>query len=260
MLKTFTVQTRCFLIKCPTQVPLLFKKADSMNNTKQKTMPLTRIQKLIGKLMTQSKQEKPCFYLEIHADVTDLLKMRKPYCRKAKIKASTNDFFLRAISNAAKQHPIMAGHLDESAENIVISEKVGVGFAVAASQGLVVPVIQDVTNKTLAEIAENSADLINKARSNKLHLDDFDGDNIVLSGLGMFGVASFLAIAPPSATSIVSIGKIDETIVPHNGVIGPRKLMSVALAVDNRIVDEVQASEFLRCVIDQIENPESLTD
>ena len=231
-----------------------------MSTSQHNTLPLTRIQKLIGKLMLQSKHEKPCFYLEINADVTDLLKMRKPYCRKAKIKASTNDFFMRAIANAATEHPIMAGHLDERAENIVVSKEVGIGFAVAAPQGLVVPVIKNATNKSLAEIAIDSAELIQKARSNRLLLDDFEGDIIVLSGLGMFGVASFLAIAPPSATSIVAIGKIADTVVPKDGAITTRRLMSVSLSVDQRIVNEVQAAEFLRCVVDQIENPESLTD
>jgi pyruvate dehydrogenase E2 component (dihydrolipoamide acetyltransferase) len=130
---------------------------------------------------------------------------------------------------------------------------------VAAPQGLVVPVLQDVGHKSLIEISAESEALLNKARSNKLMPDDFDGANVVLTGLGMYGIHRFYAIAPPSATGIVSIGLIEDTVTPKEGQLCIRKKMDVSLAYDGQIVDEFYAADFLRYLVDQLEDPWTLT-
>lgn len=221
-------------------------------------LPLTRIQKLIGKLMLQSKQQKPCCYLKIRTDMTDLAKTRKAFCKKSGTRVTTNDFFFYAIAQAVKEFPLMAASFAKTGQYLKIAPQVGIGFAVAAGQGLVVPVIKNTTEKTLIEIAESSSELLEKARTNKLMPDDFDGDNVVLSGLGMYGISSFLAIAPPGATAIISIGRPVETLVPVEGEIKTRKIMSVAMAVDRRIVNEVYAAKFLSSVTRKLEAPASL--
>jgi pyruvate dehydrogenase E2 component (dihydrolipoamide acetyltransferase) len=227
--------------------------------TQTQTVPLTRIQKLIGRLMLQSKQTKAAGYLSVHADLTELTGVRREYCRKAGVRATTNDFFMLAIARAIKKYPFLSATLDAARENFIIREKIGVGFAVAAPQGLVVPVLQDVGHKSLIEISAESEILLNKARSNKLMPDDFDGANVVLTGLGMYGIHRFYAIAPPSATGIVSIGLIDDTVVPAGGKICIRKMMDISLAYDGQIIDEFYAADFLRCMVDQLEDPWSLT-
>lgn len=227
--------------------------------TQPQSIPLTRIQKLIGRLMLQSKQSKASGYLSIHADLTELTGMRREYCRKAGVRATTNDFFFLAIARAIKKYPLLAATIDAARENLVLSEKIGVGFAVAAPQGLVVPVLRDVGHKSLIEIAAASEILVVKSRSNKLTLEDFDGANVVLTGLGMYGIHQFYAIAPPSATAIVSIGLIEDAVVPMKGELCVRKRMDVSLAYDGQIVDEFYAGAFLRHIVDQLEDPWSLT-
>ncbi len=220
---------------------------------------LSRIQKLIGELMLQSKRQKPYCYLECVADLTELTSFRKPYCKQTGLRVTTNDFFLCAMARAVQAFPLMAGQLDPTGDFVRISKHVGVGFAVSAPQGLVVPVIKEVEGKSLAEIAQASDLLLKRARANKLMPDDFHGDTIVLSGLGMYGISSFLAIAPPGATGILSIGNITDTIRPADGDMMVRKTMSVSLAADRRIVDEFYAARFLRHVIDQLHDPLGLT-
>ncbi|MBE0536873.1 MAG: 2-oxo acid dehydrogenase subunit E2 [Phycisphaerae bacterium] len=220
---------------------------------------LSRIQKLIGNLMLQSKRQKPYCYLECIADLTELTAFRKPYCKQTGLRVTTNDFFFCAMARAVQAFPLMAGQLDPTGDFVRISKHIGVGFAVSAPQGLVVPVIKEVESKSLAQIAEASGHLLNRARANKLTPDDFHGDTIVLSGLGMYGISSFLAIAPPGATGILSIGNVSDTIVFTNGDMMVRKMMSVSLAADRRIVDEFYAARFLRHVITQLEDPLSLT-
>ncbi|MBN1457866.1 MAG: 2-oxo acid dehydrogenase subunit E2 [Sedimentisphaerales bacterium] len=233
-----------------------------MTKTEQiqdKKIPLTRIQKLIGKLMLKSKQLQPSSYLECKADLTELLKIRKPYCKQTGIRVTTNDFFFCAISRAIKKFPLMAAQLDRNEDHLIISDQIGVGFAVAAPQGLVVPVIKNCANKNLPQIASESDILLKKARANKLTPEDFEGDNIVLSSLGMYGVSTFFAISPPGATGIISVGRIEDDISCVNGEFTTIKTMSVALAANLRIVDDFYAAKFLRCVVDQLENPQSLT-
>ncbi len=231
-----------------------------MAGISDKKVPLTRIQRLIGNLMLKSKRQKPNIYLECRADLTDLVAFRKPYCKRVGVRVTTNDFFFCAIARGVKKYPLMAGTLDPSGDAIRISTQVGIGFAVSAPQGLVVPVIKDITGKSLVDIAAESDVLLKKARANKLMPDDFHGDTIAFSGLGMYGINSFLAIAPPGATGIISIGKIEEVIVPLDEEMMVRKTMSVSLAADRRIVDEFYAAKFLKCVITQLEDPAGLAD
>lgn len=231
----------------------------TMETINTNIVPLTRIQKLIGRLMHQSKQTKANGYMTMQADLTELTAMRREYCRKARVRATTNDFFILAMARAAKKYPLLAATLDETRDNLVVSNTVGVGFAVAAPQGLVVPVLHDMGSKSLIETAAESEMLLAKARSNKLTPDDFDGANVVLTGLGMFGVHQFYAIAPPSATAIVSIGMIEDAIVLKDDEMRVRKMMDVSLAYDGQIIDEFYAAGFLRYIVEQLEDPWVLT-
>ncbi|MHC5172995.1 MAG: 2-oxo acid dehydrogenase subunit E2, partial [Planctomycetota bacterium] len=156
--------------------------------------------------------------------------MRKKYCRRVNVRVTTNDFFIYAIARAIKEYPLMAATIDSSGNNLVIPESIGVGFAVAAPQGLVVPVLKQMNDRTLIETADESQRLLEKARANKLLPDDFDGANMVLTGLGMYGIESFYAISPPSATGILSIGNIEEAVMPVEGGFEMRRMMYAALA------------------------------
>lgn len=225
-----------------------------------KKIPLTRIQKLIGSLMYESKLKKPCCYLERDADIKKLNRVRKAYCKEMKTRVTTNDFFIMAIGRAVKRFGLFAGYPDASAGNLEMSKSVGVGLAVAAPHGLVVPVVRDPGDKTLAQVAEESDVLVKKARVNKLMPDDFDGANIVLSGLGMYGIDSFLAITPPASAGIVSIGRFEDELVLIDDEIQTRRAMSVSLSADMRVVNEFYAARFLADIVEQLENPETLVE
>lgn len=224
-------------------------------------IPLSRIQRLIGTLMHRAKLEGAFCYLECMADITELTEMRKAYSRSVGVRVTTNDFFFRAMALAAADYPLMAAQVIEGdPDHLQISGAVGVGFAVAAPQGLVVPVIQDIQSKSLPQIARESDALLHKARSNTLALDDFANANVVLTGLGMYGVHSFFAIAQPGTSGILSIGNIVDTIMPTGEGFVVRKQMSVCLAADYRVVDEFYAAGFLRKVVGHLEHPRFLLD
>jgi len=184
-------------------------------------VPLSRIQRLIGVRMLASKQTKPCFYLAARADVTELMARRHELSKALGVKITSNAFFLRALALAATQYPMIVGRLvslqpqdSRPAEAVQIADHVNVGFAVNSPQGLVVPVIPRAETQTLAEIAKQEKQLTDKARSNKLTLDDLEGMTLGLSNLGAFDIDTFLGIVPPPVSAILTAGKVSETAVP----------------------------------------------
>lgn len=228
-----------------------------LRKSEKKHVRLTRIQKLIAGRMIQSKLTKPYFYIELKADVTDLMKMR-PKLRKALgIKITTNTFYIHAIGVAAKKYPIVVGKIDGNG-NIAVAEHINVGFAVNAPQGLVVPVLRNADRKTLAEIAKDEQLLTAKSRSNKLTLEDIEGQTIALSNLGAYNINSFIGIIPPPVSTIISVGKTANTVVPIDGQAAVRKIVSFSLAADYRVIKGTYAAQFLNVIKEYLQNPQRL--
>ncbi|MBN1393307.1 MAG: 2-oxo acid dehydrogenase subunit E2 [Sedimentisphaerales bacterium] len=209
----------------------------------KETIPLTKKQKLTAEKMLQSKREIPSFYLTVRADVTSLVDLRTRLNETAAVKISYNDFFIKAVAIGLHKFPLLTGRLVDDA--VKIPDAVNIGLAVAAPDGLVVPVIKDAHKKDLNQIAADSAALIEKAQSGKLLLTDLEGACITISNLGTFGVNSFIPIVIPGQCSILGIGRITDTCVSGNGGVVIRKLINITISVDHRIANGAYAAEFL---------------
>ncbi len=230
----------------------------TLENSTTTTTPLTRIQKLIGRRMAFSKQTKPCFYLDAHVDVTNLMGMRPKLRKSLGIRITSNTFFIHALALSAREYPLMVGAI--RGEYVKIAESINVGFAVNTAQGLVVPVIRHADTKSLSEIARQEDALTKRARSNQLTLEEIENETIALSNLGVYGIDSFFGIVPPPASTILSVGNVINTAVPAApGSIDHRKIMSLTVAVDARIVDEMYAARFMRYFGQLLEDPAQLT-
>ncbi len=223
-------------------------------------IPLTRIQKLIGERMLKSKLNKPCFYIESKADVTELMGLRPKLSKSSGVKITSNAFFIRTLALAVKEYPLMVGRLD--GDKIQIADAINVGFAVNAPQGVIVPVIKNADKKKLAEIAREEKLLTEKARSNKLALEEMGGETIALSNLGVYGTDSFFGIVPPPTSTILAVGNVVKMVCPEDGNGGPetvvRKITSLTLAVDHRVINGAYAAEFLNFITEQLQNPQQL--
>jgi pyruvate dehydrogenase E2 component (dihydrolipoamide acetyltransferase) len=231
-----------------------------LEGPRQATVPLTRIQKLTGERMLLSKRTKPCFYLQRNADVTELMADRHALSKRLGVKITSNAFLIRALAVAAARYPLMLAVLTKTAgEGIAtVPSAVHVGFAVNSPQGLMVPVVRQAHELPLAPIAEQEQSLTRKARSNRLTLDDIEGETIALSNLGAYDIHSFVAIVPPAVSTILAVGNVIHAAVPAAGSVEARKLMSLTLAVDGRIVTPPYAAEFLGAVAELLQNPERL--
>ena len=227
-----------------------------MENSDSKKIPLTNIQKIIAKRMSASKHNKPCFYLEARADITDLMHLRPTLKKELGVKITTNSFYIRALAHAVKEFPRMAGKVD--GDSITLRDDINIGFAVNAPHGLVVPVIKHADRKSLADIAREENRLTEKARSHQLTLEDMAEETVALSNLGSYGVDSFIGIVPPPASTILSVGNAFNTVIPGQGGFKARKILSLTLAVDHRIIDYFYAAEFLCHVKKRLEMPQEL--
>ncbi|MHC4113755.1 MAG: 2-oxo acid dehydrogenase subunit E2, partial [Planctomycetota bacterium] len=156
----------------------------------------------------------------------------------------------------AKKFPVMLGVIN--GDNIKIADAINVGFAVNAPQGLVVPVVKEAERKTLADIAREEKLLTEKARDNELTLEEMEGETIALSNLGAYAVDSFVGIVPPPVSSILAVGNVNRIAALQNGLPAERKMVTLTLAADRRVISEDYAARFLKFIADELQNPQEL--
>ncbi len=217
---------------------------------------MSRMQKLVGQRMLESKRNIPCFYLNIVADVTEMFSLRSKLNKTGSVKISFNDFIIKAVAMGLKHYPVMTGQLD--GDHIRLADSIDVGLAISVEDGLVAPLSRDADKKSLAEIATYNKALIERAKNNKLGADDVTGGCTTVSNLGGFGIDSFIPIVVPGQCSILGVGKITDTCVPIDGNIMVRKLMNLNLSVDHKVANGADAAQYLDFVKKLLENPQSL--
>jgi pyruvate dehydrogenase E2 component (dihydrolipoamide acetyltransferase) len=161
--------------------------------------------------------------------------------------------FLKAAAQALLQHPRVNAHLvnDEIREY----SRIDLGIAVAVDDGLVVPVIRDAGVKSVREIHGELQDLIVRARSSRLQLEEMTGSTFTISNLGMFGIEHFSAILNPPEVGILSLGCIVEKAVNNQGQVEFRPFVDATINVDHRAVDGAVAAAYLQTLKALLENP-----
>lgn len=220
------------------------------------TVPVNRLQRITAERMLKSKQEIPCFYLTVKADVTEMVAKRAQLNAAGDVKVSYNDFIIKAVATGLEKFPLMTGQL---AGNVIqLVDAIHIGLAISVTDGLVAPLVKDVNNKDLKQIARDSQALVERARNEKLDLSDLEGGCITVSNLGAFGIESFIPIVVPGQCTILGVGQITETCVPDNGNILVRKLMNMTLSVDHKVANGAYAAQFLDFVRKRLEDPSSL--
>jgi len=217
------------------------------------TIGLNRLQRITAERMLKSKQEIPCFYLTVKADVTDLVARRAEINAAGDVKVSFNDFIMKAVATGLEKYPIMTGQLAGNA--IKLADAIHIGLAISVPDGLVAPLVKDVNKKSLKQIARDSQALVERARNDKLDLSDLEGGCTTVSNLGAFGIESFIPIVVPGQCTILGVGKITDTCVPDNGNILVRKLMNMTLSVDHKVANGAYAAQFLDFVRTLLEDP-----
>jgi len=221
-------------------------------------VPLSAMRRIVAERMALSKQTIPCYYLAIDVDMTDTACLRAKLNQRAngQPKLSFNDFLLKACGRALKQFPAVNSRwADGGIERRGVAN---VGLAVALEEGLMVPVVRDADAKDLRQIARETADLAQRARSKRLTPDEYQDGCMTLTNLGVFGIRDFIPVVNPGESCIMGVGVIQDRVVFRQGGIQVRKMMTITLAVDHRIVDGAVAAHFLETVRDLLESPQPL--
>jgi pyruvate dehydrogenase E2 component (dihydrolipoamide acetyltransferase) len=128
-------------------------------------------------------------------------------------------------------------------------------MAVAAPNGLVVPVIRDADRRTIQEIAAARADLVARARDGKLQRADLEDGTFTISNLGMFGIEQFIAVLNPPQAAILAVGTTEERPVVREGQVEVRPMLTLTLTCDHRAIDGADGADFLRTVKELLEEP-----
>jgi pyruvate dehydrogenase E2 component (dihydrolipoamide acetyltransferase) len=217
------------------------------------TRQLTSIRKTIARRLTQA-WEAPVFQLVVSADMTQALalvaRLRELHPDE---RPTVTDVLTRVTAAALMRHRDVNAHYAN--DEIQIHPSANVGIAVAAPQGLIVPVIRNADRLSIAEIARARADLVQRTRDNKLKQDDLEGGTFTISNLGMFGVEQFVAVLNPPQVAILAVGASEERVVVENGSFVAKPLMTMTLTCDHRAIDGAVGADFLRTLKQLVESP-----
>ena len=216
---------------------------------------LTSTRKTIARRLTEAWQA-PVFQLTVSVDMTQALALRERLVarlQEGETKPTISDLLTKVCAAALVRHPAVNAHF--LGEKILRFPYAHVGIAVAAPNGLVVPVIRDADRRTIQEIAAARAEVVGRARDGKLQLADLEGGTFTISNLGMFGIEQFVAVLNPPQAAILAVGSTDEKPVVRDGQVEVRPLMNVTITCDHRAIDGADGAEFLRTVKELLEEP-----
>lgn len=223
------------------------------------TRPVSQMRAAIARRLVESKTTAPHFYVEREADAAPLGRLRSSAnealeLAKANLKLTVTDFVLKATVEALRRVP----SVNSSWEGNAIRQHgaVHLAFAVALPDGLITPVIKNAHAKDLRTIAREAKELGAKAKAGKLQPEEYTGGTFTVSNLGMVGVERFAAILNPPQAAILAVGAtVKKPVLASNGAVIPGERMSLTVSADHRVVDGLVAGEFLKALVELLENP-----
>lgn len=220
---------------------------------------LSRVQMLIARRLTESKQSIPHFYVSSEVDMTDVLAMRltlNANIGEDGVKVTVNDLIVKACALALEKFPEVNSSLKD--DQLIKHKHINVGIAVDVPTGLVVPVIRDTNVKGVRSIAREAKALIAKAKANKLSTADLDGGTFSVSNLGMMDASSFIAVINPPQAAILAVAATRKQFVPIDGQPVIRDMMAITLSADHRILYGATVARFLQEVKRLLQTPYTL--
>ena len=215
--------------------------------------PLSNVRKTIARRLTQAWTV-PAFQLTVSADMTranELVQRQREL--NPDVRITLTDVITKVSAHALMRHRDM--NVQFADDSLLVFPSADVGIAVAAPQGLVVPVVRGAERLTIAQIAEVRADLVGRARDAKLRAEDLEGGTFTISNLGMYDIDQFIAVLNPPQASILAVGSTRDQVVPRDGDLLVLPLMTMTLTCDHRAVDGATGAEFLKTLKAFVEDP-----
>lgn len=220
--------------------------------------PYNGVRRIIGQRMCQSKFTAPHLYFTDGVDMTELTRFRRRLLEEEEVHVAVSDLLIMAACKALQKYPGVNSAL--IGEEIITYQSVNIGMAVAGEQGLIVPVVKDVQEKSLRQIAAETRPLVARAKEGRLTPEEYSGGTFSISNLGMFGIENFTAILNPPEAAILAVSSVRKkavVITKESGEdeIAIRPMMNIQLTVDHRVIDGLLAAQFVGYLKSLLEHP-----
>jgi pyruvate dehydrogenase E2 component (dihydrolipoamide acetyltransferase)/2-oxoisovalerate dehydrogenase E2 component (dihydrolipoyl transacylase) len=209
--------------------------------------------------MVEAKRHIPHYSYIDECDLTDLVRLRSQLrdpLAKAGVKLTYLAFFVKAAARALKDVPMVNSTFDEPAGEVVLHDKYHIGVAVAAPNGLIVPVVKDADKKDLLAIAVEIDRLSTEAKAGKSRLEDLKGSTFTVTSVGGIGGLVSTPIINYPEVGIMGVGKVvKRPVYDANGNLRPADIIFLSFSFDHRVVDGAVGAAFGNAVIRYLHAP-----
>ena len=227
------------------------------NNKLTERVTMSRLRKTIAKRLKDAQNTAAILTTFNEVDMSELIKVRSEYKeffeKKHGVKLGFMSFFVKACITALKEIPEVNAEIEN--DDIIYKNYYNIGVAVGTDQGLVVPVVRNADQLTVAEIEKEISNLGKKARDGKLSISDMQDGTFTISNGGVYGSLMSTPIINPPQAGVLGMHKIQERPIAIDGEVVVRPMMYLALSYDHRLIDGKAAVTFLVRVKESLEDP-----
>jgi pyruvate dehydrogenase E2 component (dihydrolipoamide acetyltransferase) len=225
--------------------------ADVERAIAEKPTAMSKMRQVIAQRLTQSVVTAPHFYVTVEVDMTEALAQRARL-NAAGARYTVTDFIAQASVLALKEFPAVNSATD--GKTFRWHSRVHLGIAVNLDQGLVVPVVRDADEMTMAELSARAKQLVDKARASGLAPDEMSGSTFSISNMGMLDVENFTAIINPGESAILAVSSTIRKPVVRGDEIVARPVLKLTLSSDHRLIDGATAARFVNSIKNKLED------
>ena len=216
-------------------------------------IPLNQIQAITARRMQQSMQTIPQFSVSIDVDAAGLINLIEKQKKADGSKLTITAALIWKVAEALQKHPRLNSRFDK--DSVLQFTDINIAVAVAAEDGLYVPVIHQVQILSIDEIVKKLNDVAVKAKNKRLEVSDTLGATFTISNLGMKGITRFIPLVDPDQTAILGIGALHDSFSwENNSEVHRIQVITLTLAADHRVIGGAEAADFLTTVKQLIEN------
>ena len=240
-----------------TKVETAINLKSTSNNKLTERVTMSRLRKTIAKRLKDAQNTAAILTTFNEVDMSELIKVRSEYKeffeKKHGVKLGFMSFFVKACITALKEIPEVNAEIEN--DDIIYKNYYNIGVAVGTDQGLVVPVVRNADQLTVAEIEKEISNLGKKARDGKLSISDMQDGTFTISNGGVYGSLMSTPIINPPQAGVLGMHKIQERPIAIDGEVVVRPMMYLALSYDHRLIDGKAAVTFLVRVKESLEDP-----
>ena len=223
--------------------------------------PYRGTRRTIGEQMAQSRREVPHATHHDRAIVQGLVAARErlePLAQERGVDLTYTPLLLKCVATALGEHPILNAELHQDNEEIVYHDEINLGVAAATDHGLVVPVVRNVDEKGLLELARDVNDLVSRARERDLDRSEMQGGTFTVTNFGAIGGEYADPIINVPQTAILGTGALKERAVADDGEVVAKPTLPLSLAIDHRVIDGADAARFANTLKQYLAEPSLL--